>query len=357
MATKKFKDDSNNLLGHGAGAGMKINDAAGNGNTGIQKETAKDDSWKEQLRSAYDTSARRQIEASDRSYDQAISNADRQALSRGMQRSSYNNATLAKLDSDKTKAQNDIRENTEAAYNQAVLQQQNVQDQLDFQREQAAQSQSNWQAQFDAGRQDAAQSQANWQAQFENTQQQQAQQQANWQAQFENTQQQQAQSQANWEQQFGYQQQQDQQAQANWQAQFDNTVQQQQQAQTNWQTQFDNTVQQQQQAQSNWEQEFGLQQQQAQASIAYTNAQTAATNAATAAAQAAASGSSGSSSSGYWDTRKPWERLGISEEEYNRLYGNNSNGTNNNGLFGNTGNSWWQNVANGVAAAYNAANS
>ena len=206
----------------------------------------RDDSWKEDLRAAYDTSARRQIEESDKAYNQAKANADRQALSRGMQRSSYNNATLANLDSDKVRAQNVIRENTDAAYNQAVLNQQNVKDQLDWQKEQAAQSQSNWQAQFDYQQQQDAQSQANWQAQFENTVQQQQQSQANWQAQFDATQQQQA-----------------------WQNQF-------QQTQWDWQ-------------------------------VAQANAANA----------AASAGSPGSNNPG---SKKPWEVLGITEEEYYKLH-------------------------------------
>ena len=105
----------------------------------------RDDSWKDDLRSAYDTSAQRQIEASDESFQQAIANADHNALSRGMQRSSYNNATLAKLEADKVRAQNNIRENTEAAFNQAVVNRENQIWQQNFQESQAAQQQQNWQ--------------------------------------------------------------------------------------------------------------------------------------------------------------------------------------------------------------------
>ena len=47
-------------------------------------------------------------ESSDEAYDKAISQADRHALSRGMQRSSYNNQVLGNLGSQKVKAQNDI---------------------------------------------------------------------------------------------------------------------------------------------------------------------------------------------------------------------------------------------------------
>ena len=50
----------------------------------------------------------KQKEESNEAYDQAISQSDRQALSRGMGRSSYNIATQANLLNKKVKAQNDI---------------------------------------------------------------------------------------------------------------------------------------------------------------------------------------------------------------------------------------------------------
>lgn len=224
-----FKDSPNNLYGHGGGVGMKINDPiAGNKHDGYKPTGGKkrDDSWKDDLRSAYDTMAANQIKASDEAYAQAKSSADRQAQSRGMGRSSYNNATLANLDAKGVEAQNEIRANVDAAYQQAVLNQQNVYDQLDLQ-----------QSQLDFQQQQAAQQQANWQAQFGYQQQQDALAQQNWQSQFAYQQQQDQLAQQNWQAQFGYQQQQDQQAQQNWQAQFDA-----QQAQQAWENEYNQDV-------------------------------------------------------------------------------------------------------------------
>ena len=58
------------------------------------------------LQSTYD----KQRESTAKGYTQARSTADRQSLSRGMQRSSYNNATLANIDLEGMEAQADINE-------------------------------------------------------------------------------------------------------------------------------------------------------------------------------------------------------------------------------------------------------
>ena len=75
----------------------------------------------------------------DKSYDQAKLNADQQALSRGMQRSSYNNAVLANLD----KQRADALDNN---YSQQIADYQNRIGDI----EAREQEQANWQAQFDA---------------------------------------------------------------------------------------------------------------------------------------------------------------------------------------------------------------
>ena len=283
----------------------------------------------------------KQREESDKQYAQAIAQADRQALGRGMQRSSYNAQTLANLRQKGIEANNDIAAAQIADYQNRIgqIEQQEKEDERwerqfaegqrqynesiglqreqfeenkannawsqGFQQAQADQSQANWQAQFNAGREDAAQSQANWQTSFDYQQKQDAQSQQNWQAQFDASQQAAAQAQQNWQTQFDYQQQQDQQAQANWQAQFDA-----QQAQQAWQNEY---------MQDQFKYEYVIPAQQA-----------------VAAAQAA-SNSSGSSNnySNNYNSQKPWEKLGITEEEYKRLYGNGSS-QNTGGLFGNT---------------------
>lgn len=61
-----------------------------------------------------------QRRASDESYAQAISQQDRAALSRGMQRSSYNAATTANMRNKQVQAQNDIYGSQIAAYAQGL---------------------------------------------------------------------------------------------------------------------------------------------------------------------------------------------------------------------------------------------
>lgn len=82
----------------------------------------------------------KKAERSDEQYRQAYSQADRQMLSRGMQRSSYGAQTLANLDQKRVEARNDIDSELIADYEnrlQAV--------------EEAEQAQQNWQKQFDEG--------------------------------------------------------------------------------------------------------------------------------------------------------------------------------------------------------------
>ena len=79
-------------------------------------------------------------ENSDKSFDQAYSQADRQALSRGMQRSSYNNQTLANIANQKVEAQN-------AIYNEQIADYENRLYQIE--RDEEADRQ--WQASFDEG--------------------------------------------------------------------------------------------------------------------------------------------------------------------------------------------------------------
>lgn len=82
----------------------------------------------------------KKAERSDEQYRQAYSQADRQMLSRGMQRSSYGAQTLANLDQKRVEARSDIDSELIADYEnrlQAV--------------EEAEQQQANWQKQFDEG--------------------------------------------------------------------------------------------------------------------------------------------------------------------------------------------------------------
>lgn len=267
---------------------------------------------------------------SDEQYALARSQADRQALSRGMQRSSYNNATLANLENKRIEARNDIASAQIADYQNRIgqLEQQEKEDERwerqfaeqqrqynenmglnreqfeeqkantawnqGFQQAQADQGQANWQAQFTAGREDAAQSQQNWQTSFDAGRQDAAQAQQNWQSQFNASQEQQKWQNEFAQNQFAYQQQQDTQAQANWQAQFDAA-----QAQQAWQNEY---------MQDQFKYEYVIPAQQAAAAAAAAQA-----------AAASASSSRPSYSTNPGNNSKPWEALGLTEEEYNKL--------------------------------------
>ena len=102
-------------------------------------------------------------EDSDRAYDKAYSQADRQALSRGMQRSSYNAQNLANINQQKITAQNNIWDTQIADYENrlADLEQQEAEAerwerQFAANREDTAWNQAFQEKQYQAGRDDAA---------------------------------------------------------------------------------------------------------------------------------------------------------------------------------------------------------
>ena len=120
-----------------------------------------------------------QREASDRSFDKAYSQADRQALGRGMQRSSYNAQNLAGINNQKIKAQNDIWNNQIADYENRLgtLEQQEAEAerwerQFNASREDAQWNRDFQQKQFDAGREDVAWNRAFQQKQADTANQQ-----------------------------------------------------------------------------------------------------------------------------------------------------------------------------------------
>lgn len=115
----------------------------------VENMTRKDRLW-DSLNHAYG----QQREDSNRSYDQAISQADRRALSRGMQRSSYNNAVLSNLSNQKIKAQ-------ENSWNNQIADYENRLGALESEEAEA----DRWERQFAANREDAA-----WSQNFQQTQ-------------------------------------------------------------------------------------------------------------------------------------------------------------------------------------------
>lgn len=156
-----------------------------------------------QLWQSLDYSYGAQRRNSDKQFAEAYSQADRQATSRGMGRSSYNNQTLANINQRKIEAQDDIYAAQIADYQNRLLQleqqdreeawrerefqasredadwnkrfQQGQLDyqkerdtrQFDYQKERDAKSDSNWEKQFAASREDTAWQQAFQQGQFD----------------------------------------------------------------------------------------------------------------------------------------------------------------------------------------------
>ena len=146
-----------------------------------QAQTAEDvnaQDSRSRLWQSLDYSYGRQRENTEKSFNQAISNADNRALSRGMGRSSYNMQTLANLDTERAKALTDIDAAQIADYQNRItqLEQQEKEDERwerqfaanredaawnkDFQQKQFDTQSQQWQMSFDADRADTAWSQA-----------------------------------------------------------------------------------------------------------------------------------------------------------------------------------------------------
>lgn len=163
---------------------------------------------KDRLRASLEYSANKQIEQSDKSYAAAKSAADRQALSRGMGRSSYTAQVLANMDAEKTRAANDIRAAMEAEYNKGLneLDRQALEDarynqQMQYQVSRDMVADEAAIASMDEQIRQRQQSQANWANEFNANQEQQA-----WQR--SNTESEQARDQANQDRAFQMQQEQ-----------------------------------------------------------------------------------------------------------------------------------------------------
>lgn len=106
----------------------------------VDNMTKQDRLW-DSLNHAYG----QQRESSDKSFDRAYSQADRQALSRGMQRSSYNAQNLANINQQKIEAQNNIWNNQIADYENRL-------GALESEEAEA----ERWERQFEANRADVA---------------------------------------------------------------------------------------------------------------------------------------------------------------------------------------------------------
>ena len=96
--------------------------------------------WKTDLKKAYRSSAKWAVRDSNKTYDKTISDTGRDALSRGLGRSSFTTQTLANLETDKNEAGNRIKSEFEKAFldaaNQRELEEKKLaleQQKLDFQ--------------------------------------------------------------------------------------------------------------------------------------------------------------------------------------------------------------------------------
>lgn len=124
-----------------------------------------------------------QLKQSNKAYDQAYSQANRQALKTGMQRSSYTNQMLANLDQQRIEANNNILSAQIADYQNRIgeIENQEKEDERwerqfaetqkqnewnrTFQEKQADQSQTNWLKEYEANRSDTT-----WNQQFQESQ-------------------------------------------------------------------------------------------------------------------------------------------------------------------------------------------
>lgn len=96
------------------------------------REDVEAQSTKDRLWESLDYSYGQQRQASDKSYDQAYSQADRQLLSRGMQRSSYGAQTLANINQQKIDTQNNIWKAQIADYQNRLTDLENQEWEKDF---------------------------------------------------------------------------------------------------------------------------------------------------------------------------------------------------------------------------------
>ena len=148
-ATTKIDRTDTTKGGTAPAAGTRVNPdvtsaAQATGPYSINRQDAATRLW-QSLKSTYGDA----INESNKAYQQNYVNADLQAQSRGMGRSSYNNQTLANINTEKANAANRLNSEMIAAYQQGL----NA-------LEQQQQEQANWQAQFDQSNQQFSQQMA-----------------------------------------------------------------------------------------------------------------------------------------------------------------------------------------------------
>lgn len=164
----------------------------------VDEMSAQDRVW-----DSLDYSYGRKRDSSNEEFAKAYSQADRQLLGRGMQRSSYGAQTLANIDKQRIDASNDIWNQQIADYENRLYQierdekadqqwqaqfdegQRQFNENLGFQKERANVQDSQWQQNFDYTKERAGVQDAQWQAQFDFSKDQADLQAQQWQKQFD----------------------------------------------------------------------------------------------------------------------------------------------------------------------------
>ena len=196
----------------------------------VEQQSTRDRIWE-----AMDYGYGKKRDALERSYDKSYSQADRQLLSRGMQRSSYGAQTLANLNQERDRALGDVWSEQIADYQNRLTDQEDKEWERQFRERQQAQSENQFALQFAEGQRQfneqmahqkerAAAGDAQWQASFNYQQGRDAVGDAQWQKSFDYQQSRDATSDAQWQQQFDYGKERDTVGDQQWQAQFDEGV-------------------------------------------------------------------------------------------------------------------------------------
>lgn len=142
--------------------------------TAKTKQDVENQDRRQRLWDSLDYSYGRQREESAKSFAQAYSQADRQMLGRGMQRSSYGAQTLANINKQGIDAQNDIYAAQIADYQNRLtdIENQEKEDerwerQFEYQQQRDTVADTQWQTQFDYGKSRDTVADQQWQTQFD----------------------------------------------------------------------------------------------------------------------------------------------------------------------------------------------
>lgn len=106
--------------------------------------------WKKELKDAYDKSAAEKVNESNQSFRKEMAQANANALSKGMGRSSYAAQTVANLGTDMEEAGNRIRTDFDLEYLKALQQREMEEAQLELERQKLAEQKRQFDLQMSA---------------------------------------------------------------------------------------------------------------------------------------------------------------------------------------------------------------